>query len=157
MSSIIRPRAAEPPKPLAAGQTTTHKRGSQGLWSGPWLPMVEGHTVGRIFTCWPERRPASAGVASKPASHGQIRRFFNGMEGAGWPHSVAFFADLRGPQFVGGSRLLRLYEHHHLHRRRLILLAIIVDIGASAPLPAALCSPEVPEPRPSPELARSPR
>ena len=49
--------------------------------------MVEGHTVGRFFTCWPERRPARAGEASKPTSHAQIGRFFNDSWGGGWPHS----------------------------------------------------------------------
>ena len=52
------------------------------------MPTVEGHTVGRVFTCWPERRPASAGVAQKTPSHAEIRRHFNRMEGGGWPHSA---------------------------------------------------------------------
>ena len=56
------------------------------------MPTVDGHTIGRFLTCWPERRPASGGVASKAAPHAEIRRFFNGMEGAGWPHSASWLA-----------------------------------------------------------------
>ena len=52
------------------------------------MPTVEGHSVGRFLTWWPERRPASGGDASKPTSHREIRRFFNGMEGGSWPHSA---------------------------------------------------------------------
>ena len=44
----LRVCAAERPKALAAGQTTTHERLSQGLWSGPWRPKVEGNSVGRF-------------------------------------------------------------------------------------------------------------
>ena len=51
---------------------------------------VEGHTVGRFFTWWPERRPAGVGEASKPTSHAQIGRFFNVSWGGDWPHSELY-------------------------------------------------------------------
>ena len=99
--------------------------------------------------------PGHASAPSQSVSNSRRKPPF--CAGSRKPVASAVSSRIFEDRFVGGLRLLRLYEHHHLHRRRLILLAIIVDIGASAPLPAALCSPEVPEPRPSPELARSPR
>ena len=53
------------------------------------MPTVDGHTGGRFLTLWPERRPASGGVASKPASMLRFGRFLNVSWGASWPHSGA--------------------------------------------------------------------
>ena len=78
--------------------------------------MVEGHSGGRFFTCLPERRPASGGVASKAAPHAEIRRFFNGIEGGRWPHSGGMGTPWKKGGVLGGTiapekAALTLFKH----------------------------------------------